>query len=285
MKFTAYTCGYRFRSLEQAFADARAFGYDGIELCGERPHAYAPDLYGERLDRIRRWIQQYQIPVIGYCPKVNGYPYNLMLGERDIWQDSLSYVRRTLDAARDLGAGFSLIAFGQAADGVSRQEKEHRMRESLLRLADHASACETMLLIEPLTPQESDSLCSAAELSALLEQVDCPYVAGMCDTVVPFTQRQQGRSNEDLDTWFDLLGSRLRHIHMTDSDGRTENHILPGDGAAPLKDMLMTLHRRGYDGYITIELVDMYRSDPTRYAGLALAHMRRLDAQLSCGNK
>lgn len=281
MKFAAYTSGYRFRPLEQAFADARTFGYDGIELCGERPHAYAPDLCGERLYRIRRWIEQYQMPVIGYCPKVNGYPYNLMLGDRDIWQDSLAYVRRTLDAARDLGAGFSVIAFGQAADGVTRPEKERRMRESLLRLADHASACETLLLIEPLTPRESDSLCSAAELSALLEQVDCPYVAGMCDTVVPFTQSRQGQSSEDLDTWFDLLGWRLRHIHMTDSDGLTEDHILPGDGIAPLGEMLATLHRREYEGYITIELVDMYRHDPTHYAGLALAHMRQLERQLS----
>lgn len=280
MKFAAYTSGYRFRSLEQAFIDARTFGYDGIELCGERPHAYAPDLHGERLSRIRHWIDRYEMPVIGYCPKVNGYPFNLMLGDRDIWHDSLNYVRCTLDAARELGAAFSLIAFGQAAEGISRAEKERRMRESLLRLADHAAARETLLLIEPLTPQESDSLCSAAQLAWLLEQVDCPYVAGMCDIVVPFTQARLGRSDETLDTWFDLLGPRLRHIHMTDSDGVTEDHILPGQGVAPLGDMLATLQRRGYDAYITIELVSMYLSDPTRYAAEALTYMRRLEQQL-----
>lgn len=280
MKFAAYTSGYRYRSLEQAFIDARASGYDGIELCGERPHAYAPDLHGQRLDRIRRWIDRYEMPVIGYCPKVNGYPYNLMLGDRDIWLDSLSYVRRTLDAACELGAGFSLIAFGQAANGVSRRDKEHRMRESLLRLADHAAARETLLLIEPLTPQESDSLCSAAQLAWLLEQVDCPYVAGMCDVVVPFTQSRLGRSDETLDTWFDLLGSRLRHIHMTDSDGVSEDHILPGRGVAPLGDMLATLHRRRYDGYITIELVSLYLSNPTPATAEALTHLRNLEKQV-----
>ena len=257
------------------------FGYNGIELCGERPHAYAPDLYGARLDQVRRWIAQYQVPVIGYCPKVNGYPFNLMLGDRSIWEDSLSYVRCTLDAAHALGANFSLIAFGQSADGLSRAQKQQRMRESLLRLADYAEQRETLLLIEPLTPQESDSLCSAAELADLLEQVRCPYVAGICDTVVPFTQAMQGLSSEDLDTYFDLLGPRLRHIHMTDSDGRTENHILPGAGIAPLKKMLSTLQRREYAGYITIELVNMYLSNPTYYAGAALAYMRSLETELT----
>ena len=281
MKFALYTSGYRFRSLEQAFIDARVFGYDGIELCGERPHAYAPDLQGPRLAQIRRWSDQYQIPVIGYCPKINGYPFNLMLGDWDIWEDSLTYVRRTLDAARDLGAGFSIIAFGQAAHGLSRAQKQRRMRETLLRLADHAVRRETLLLIEPLTPLESDSLCSAAELSYLLEQVGCPYIAGICDTAVPFTRTAQGLTAESLDTYFDMLGTRLRHIHMTDSDGRTENHILPGQGSAPLGEMLSILWRRGYGGYVTIELVSMYLSDPTRYAGAALAYMRRLEAEVA----
>lgn len=280
MKFAIYTSGYRFRSLEQAFIDARSYGYDGLELCGERPHAYAPDLHGSRLAQILRWSDQYQVPVIGYCPKVNGYPFNLMLGDRDIWEDSLAYVRRTLDTARELGAGFSVIAFGQTADGLSRAQKQHRMQESLLRLADHAARRETLLLIEPLTVWESDSLCSAAELAALLKQVDCPYIAGMCDTVVPFTRTAQGGSPETLDTYFDLLGPRLRHIHMTDSDGHTESHVLPGHGIAPLKDMLSTLRRRGYEGYITIELVSMYLSAPTYCAEAALAHMRRLEAEL-----
>lgn len=280
MKFSLFTSGYRYRSLEQAFADAKGLGYDGIELCGERPHAFASDLTGERLDRLRRWIDRYEMPVIGYCPKVNGYPYNLMLGEPDLWEDSLAYVCRTLDAARQMGAGFSLIAFGQAAYGVSHRQKLLRMRDSLLRLADHAAACETYLLIEPLTPEESDSLCSAQELSWLLEDVDCPYIAGMCDTVVPFVLTRQGLPVEDLDTYFDLLGPRLRHIHMTDSNGRTEDHLLPGDGIAPLGEMLSVLHRRGYDGYVTIELVDLYRSDPSRYAALAIEHMRRLENTL-----
>ena len=91
----------------------------------------------------------------------------------------------------------------------------------------------------------------------------------------------QGLSSEDLDTYFDLLGPRLRHIHMTDSDGRTENHILPGAGIAPLKKMLSTLQRREYAGYITIELVNMYLSNPTYYAGAALAYMRSLETELT----
>lgn len=278
MKYALFTSGYRYRPLEQAFADAARLGYSGIELCGERPHGYAPDLTGARLEQVRRWIDRYQVPVIGYCPKVNGYPYNLMLGERDIWEDSLAYVRRTLDAARDLGAGFSVLAFGPSAYGTSSAEKRRRMRESLMRLADHAAGREIFLLIEPLTPGESDALCTAEELARLLEEVDCPYIAGMCDTVVPFLAACRGQGHETIDTYFDALGPRLRHIHMTDCNGLNEEHILPGEGIAPLREMLAALGRRSYEGYVTIELVDLYRADPSRYAALSLDHMRALEA-------
>ena len=44
MRLGMFTCGYQREPLEKAFADARQFGYDYIELWGGRPHAFAPDL-------------------------------------------------------------------------------------------------------------------------------------------------------------------------------------------------------------------------------------------------
>ena len=44
MEFGLFTCGYQHLPLETAFYDAKAFGYDYIELWGGRPHAFASDL-------------------------------------------------------------------------------------------------------------------------------------------------------------------------------------------------------------------------------------------------
>lgn len=44
MKIALFTGGYSNYPLERAFQAAAKYGYDGIELGGFRPHAYAPDL-------------------------------------------------------------------------------------------------------------------------------------------------------------------------------------------------------------------------------------------------
>lgn len=281
MKFANFTSGYQRISLEQAFADARDFGYDGIEIWGCRPHAYAYDLNEARIDGIRRLSERYEIPVIGFTPKVNSYPFNLMIGEKDIWEDSLAYIRRAIDASCALGAGFTLIAFGHAGDLVTRQQIQERIRESLLVLGDYALKKKNLLIIEPLSWREANTINTAAQLAEALEAVNCPAVAGMCDVVVPFVQQKQGLAEETLDTYFDLLGSRLAHIHMTDSDGISEDHVLPGEGVAPLKEMLRTLRARGYDGWVTIELVTKYIDRPTEVAGKAIRHMRKLEEEIS----
>ncbi len=217
MRFASFTSGYQRRTLEEAFRDAHDFGYDGIEIWGCRPHAYAYDLNEERVSAIRRLSERYAVPVIGFTPKVNSYPFNLMVGEKDIWEDSLAYVKRAIDAARDLGAGFTLIAMGHAGDLLTPKQIQTRIRESLLVLGEHALSRGIRLIIEPLSWREANTINTAAQLAEALDEVNCPAVCGMCDVVVPFVQQKQAIADETLDTYFDLLGDRLAHIHMTDS--------------------------------------------------------------------
>ena len=277
MKFASFTCGYQRRTLELAFSDAKEFGYDGIEIWGCRPHAYAYDLNPERIAAIRRLSDRYGIPVIGFTPKVNSYPFNLMIGERDMWEDSVAYIERAIDASAALDAGFTLIALGHAGDLASPAQIRERIRESLTVLGGYALKKKNLLIVEPLSWRESNTINTARQLAEALKAVDCPAVAGMCDTVVPFVQKRQGIADETLDTYFDLLGPKLAHVHMTDSDGVSEDHVVPGEGCAPLQDMLRTLKARGYDGWVTLELVTKYIDQPSLYAEKAVRHMRELE--------
>ncbi len=277
MKFASFTCGYQRRTLELAFSDAKEFGYDGIEIWGCRPHAYAYDLNPERIAAIRRLSDRYGIPVIGFTPKVNSYPFNLMIGERDMWEDSVAYIERAIDASAALDAGFTLIALGHAGDLAAPAQIRERIRESLTVLGGYALKKKNLLIVEPLSWRESNTINTARQLAEALKAVDCPAVAGMCDTVVPFVQKRQGIADETLDTYFDLLGPKLAHVHMTDSDGVSEDHVVPGEGCAPLQDMLRMLKARGYDGWVTLELVTKYIDQPSLYAEKAVRHVRELE--------
>ena len=280
MKFASFTCGYQRRTLELAFSDAKEFGYDGIEIWGCRPHAYAYDLNPERIAAIRRLSDRYGIPVIGFTPKVNSYPFNLMTGERDMWEDSVAYIKRAIDASAALDAGFTLIALGHAGDMASPAQIRERVRESLTVLGEYARKKKNLLIVEPLSWRESNTINTARQLAEALQEAGSPAVAGMCDTVVPFVQKRQGIADETLDTYFDLLGPKLAHVHMTDSDGVSEDHVVPGEGCAPLQDMLRTLKTRRYDGWITLELVTKYIAQPSLYAEKAIRHMRELEKDI-----
>ena len=81
MKTGMFTCGHQRLPIEHAFRDASELGYDGIEIWGGRPHAFAPDLKAGGIKQIKALAQTYQMPIIGYTPETNGYPYNMMLGD------------------------------------------------------------------------------------------------------------------------------------------------------------------------------------------------------------
>lgn len=270
MRIGMFTSGYSYRTLEQAFADARAFGYDFIELWGGRPHAYAPDLTAGEIERIRSLIDKYGMPVRVFTPEHNAYPYNYMLGSEKQRLDSLSYLMLAMDAGKALSAEYMLISVGHASDVVTQKEKHVRLAASVRFLAAHAEKSGMKLLIEPLTPMESNACTTAAELAEVLGEVNSPNLFGMCDIVVPFVQGELPILYQR------LLGDRLRHLHIVDSDGKTEAHILPGDGIMPIANFVADFIREGYNGDATIELVSAYMNDPSYYSKLAIDRFRAI---------
>ena len=103
MKFCMFTSGYMRDPLEKAFRDAAELGYDGIEIWGGRPHAYAPDLAAGDLKDLVRLSRDYGVPIVGYTPETNAYPYNMMIGSERMRRDSLDYIKLSMDMAAAMG--------------------------------------------------------------------------------------------------------------------------------------------------------------------------------------
>jgi protein FrlC len=45
---------------------------------------------------------------------MNMYPYNMMIGNEAMRQDSLNYIKISIDMAKEMGAGFTLISAAHA---------------------------------------------------------------------------------------------------------------------------------------------------------------------------
>ncbi len=270
MELGMFTSGYQFYPLERAFADARRFGYDYIELWGGRPHAFAPDLARGGLAEVRALTERYEMPVQVYTPEHNAYPYNYMLGNETQRREALDYLKQSMEMGKALGAKYTLISVGHGGYALSRQALWERMLDSLRELARHGETIGHTVVLESLTHYESNLCTTAGELAQVIEAVDSPCLLGMCDVVPPFAAR------EPVSNYLDLLGARLAHLHLVDSDGSSDSHRIPGDGVMPLPELLLELYERGYQGRCTIELVTAYQNEPSLYARRALERLRAM---------
>ncbi len=269
MKLGMFTSGYQRNPLEHCFEDAKRFGYDYIELWGGRPHAYGPDLKAGEIDEIKRLSAEYEMPVLGYTPEHNAYPYNFMIGSELQRQDAVDYLKLCLDMAKEMGADYMLISPAHAGYLTTYEEIWSRMVKTIGELTEHAEKVKVKLVVETLTPYESNALKSANDLAELFRRIDSDYLVGMCDTVPPFVQ------HESIMAYLEKLGSKMYHMHIIDGEQGTDSHIVPGEGSIPLPELIKELKYAGYNGTATLELVTGYINEPRLYARRAIDQVRR----------
>lgn len=273
MKIGMFTSGYQRNPLEHIFQDAREFGYDYIELWGGRPHAYAPDLKAGEMAGLRRLIDKYEMPVVGYTPEHNAYPYNYMIGSEAQREDAVRYLKLCLEMAKEMGAEFMLTSPANGGYLATYEELWPRLEKTIRELGDYAAKLEVKLTVEPLTPYESNFFTRANDLRELFRRIDNPWVVGMCDVVPPYVQ------HESIMAYFDKLGEKMDHLHIIDGEQGTDSHIVPGEGSIPLPELFQELKRAGYQGTATLELVTGYLNEPRFYARRAVNNVRALMAQ------
>jgi protein FrlC len=270
MKWGMFTSGYQRNPLEDAFRDAKRFGYDYIELWGGRPHAYAPDLKAGDIGAVKRLIDAYGIPVRGYTPEHNAYPYNFMAGSEAMRKDAVSYLKLSMDMAKEMGADFTLMSPAHAGYLATREEIWERLARTMRELAEHAEKIGHTIVLEALTPYESNVCMSANDLAELFRLVPSDRLVGMCDIVPPYVQA------ESIMAYFAKLGKKMYHMHIVDSTGDSDTHVMPGEGKLPLRELLAELEALPYEGTATIELVTAYINEPRLYAKRAIDAVRAL---------
>ena len=273
LKVGMFTSGYQRNPLEHCFMDAKDYGYDYIELWGGRPHAYAPDLKAGDINEVRRLIEKYEMPVLGYTPEHNAYPYNYMIGSEAQRRDAIDYLKLSLEMAKEMGAEFVLTSPANGGYLATYDQLWSRLEKNIQELGDYAAKLEIKLVVEALTPYESNFFTRANDLVELFRRVDNPYVVGMCDIVPPFVQ------HESIMAYFDKLGNKMDHMHIIDGENGSDTHLIPGEGNIPIKEMLYEMKRIGYDKTATLELVTNYINEPRFYAKRAIDNMRELMAE------
>lgn len=261
MKFAFLSYQFSRYPLEYCFQMAKEYGFQGVEVWGARPHAYAYDMDNQRIRQILDWKKEYGVEVSMFTPEILAYPYNLVSADAKEREETVAYLERSLEVARGIGTDKMQITIKHPGYGRSRKEIWNVMEDSLNRLCRKAEKEDVDIILESLSPSEGNVITCADDIVQIQERVQSKSLCSMIDVVPPFI------ANEPYSEYFDKLGATMKYVHICNSDGKTEFHMQLNDsvGQIPLIDFFRILKRNKYDEWCSTELLAPYFRDPELY--------------------
>jgi D-psicose/D-tagatose/L-ribulose 3-epimerase len=213
-----------------------------IELHGNH---YGPDL-GYKVAETKKILSDHDIRVAGICGMFS--PDNDLSSNRAIQrQAAVDYLKRELDFARQMDAGYILIVPGAVGrpHAYDRTEFE-RSVETLRLVADLFVKNKIKAAIEPIRSAEVSFVHTIADAKKYIAAVNHPGI-GHINGDVYHMQSEESHIGEALVD----AGSQLINLHMADS-----NRCALGKGAMDLDAIIMALYLIGFNTkgcYVTPE--------------------------------
>ena len=254
MKIALFTAAFSSYPIERAFEAAAKYGYDGIEIGGFRPHAYAPDLARGGAAKIRELSSRYNLPIVSYAPENTGSPYSLVFADKQMNQESLEYFKLTLDMAKEIGSKYCMFACNHPGFGRYKEDVKKLFIENMRVLAEQKIG--QTIILEPVTPYEGTIITTSDDVRWALDEVNSPRFKCMLDLACPLT------CGEPVSAYFEKMGDDMKHIHFIDCISSSEDHLIPGDGEIDFPRLVSYLKEVGYDGYLSLELFSRYANEP-----------------------
>lgn len=221
-------------------ANARAFGYDGIEWRGGPQGHINPGATTAALSTIRQAMHDAGLFSLG----ITAYT-SFVSADACIRQDNIDELRRYVDLAEAIGAQYVRAFPGELPPGTHPDESTlSHMVDSLQIAAEYAARAGVRIALEP-----HDDFVRSASVAPILRQATNPAL-----TVIWDVGNTYGAGEEYLEGAF-LLAERLAYVHLKDGRGREEAWRLcrMGDGDVPLGDILNLLVGAGYEGALCVE--------------------------------
>jgi sugar phosphate isomerase/epimerase len=280
MKLAFSSNAYLHFSIEATIEKIASFGYAGIEILADVPHAWPAGLLEERKESIRRSLAKHNLAI----SNVNAFMMNAVADPRQPywypgWIDPdphyrairREHTKRALKLAAELGApNITTEPGGRLAEGQTWDAAASTFYDELMPCVEVAEQVGVRLLIEP----EPDLLIEKFEqYLKFIERIDSPWVGLNFDIGHAYCVGQ------DPQDWVARMQPHTRHYHFEDiAPTRVHKHLIPGRGAIDFEATVQAIAATGYDGWLTVELYP-YIDSPDAAAGEAYRYMTALLAR------
>jgi sugar phosphate isomerase/epimerase len=251
-QFRHATCNEAFKDWD--FAEAcktiRGIGYSGIEIA---PFTLAEDpatISAERRRECRSIMEGEGLSFVGlHWLMVSPKGLHVTTPDKTLRDRSWQHIRTLIDLCADLGPG-GVMVFGSpqqrsSTGGMSPQEATRNYVDGLAAVAPQAEQRGVTLLIEALSPSQTDVVTTLDEAAGYVDQIGSRAIQTMFDTHNAVDER------EPHPVLVERHFPKIRHVHVNEMDGK---HC--GTGDYDFKPVLATLKRLGYDGWVSLEAFD-----------------------------
>lgn len=256
MKFGLISLDFRRFPLEKCFETAFRYGFTSVELWGGRPHAYPFDVGAEEIREIGRLKQKYQVDIPMYTPNAIGLPFNLCSASTRERSEGMKYHKLAIDVASSLEIPRMLVVADHPGFGADLREVRCIFSDEIGELADYARKKNVIISVEPLTPMESPVIVSSNDCLDLLRDVHSENLSFVLDIVPPTIIA------EPISNYFNLLGDRVDHVHISNNDKKTDAHLELDNGCLNIADVLKIIDHCGFKQHVIVELYSVSLNDP-----------------------
>ena len=261
-KFKYAVCNELFGDwpFEKAFAFAAKCGYNGIEIA---PFTMA----GEKGAEVRQQAKQAGLDVVGLhwlLAKTEGF--HLTSPDVAVRRKTADYLGELARLCGDLGGRIMVLGSPQQrnlAPGMSEQQGMKYAAEVLHAAAPTLEKTGVVIAIEPLGPEETNFLTSAAEGAELVALVDSPTCRLHLDCKAMAAERTP------IPEIIHKYREQFVHFHANDP-----NRQGPGFGKLDFAPIMKALADIDYSGWVSVEPTD-YASGAERLARESIAYLRR----------
>jgi sugar phosphate isomerase/epimerase len=238
MRISFSTGTFYHRPLAYSLRLARALGYDGVE------YVVGPDYFLSGIEPLRKAIHRYETPVLSIHP-----PFRLLTAlPVTNWPRQGGWAwPRTTALGRELGATLAVthtvFLAGPHVPRVARYQ-------AALRMGREAGGG-LILTIESNQYNRRRKRYLLDDLQRLVDfaqEQECGVTLDTCHA---------GANGEDLLECYEIARPALRNVHLSDviwRAGHPRTHVLPGEGALPLREFLAQLTADDYGGLVTLEV-------------------------------
>lgn len=242
-----------------------ALGYDAVELAPYTIAETVDEVSGTQRKEIRAMAADAGIGIAGlHWLLVKPEGLHLSHPDSAIRLRTVDYLRKLIDLCGDLGG--EVMVFGSpkqrsALPGIERTDAWRWAVEGFSRLAEPAAARGVTICLEPLPPDLTNLLNTAAETVSMVSEISHPNIRMMLDV------KSMCAEKTPIPEIIQACRGYYRHFHANDANLRG-----PGFGDTDFRPILSTLAAEGYDGYVSVEVFD-FAPDPETIAARSLSYL------------